>query len=87
MKLRQLESLLQDVAPFEKPRIELEQYPTPSHLAACVMHTACGLGDIEGRAVVDLGCGGGMLSIAAVLLGAAHVVRSLPGLSWLLLTR
>eukprot|EP00873_Tetraselmis_striata_P012238 jgi/Tetstr1/432502/TSEL_021876.t1 len=34
MKLRQLESLLQDIEPFEEPKIELEQYPTTAHLAA-----------------------------------------------------
>jgi putative methylase len=77
MKLRQLESLLQDVEPFEKPKVELEQYPTGAHLAACVLHTAHGLGDVEGRYVLDLGCGGGMLSIAAAFLGAGHVVRCL----------
>jgi hypothetical protein len=30
---------------------------------------------VEDRTVLDLGCGCGMLSIAAVLMGAAHVVR------------
>lgn len=74
MKLRQLESLLQDVEPFETPKVALEQYPTGPHLAACMLHTAAGHGDIEGRAVVDLGCGCGVLSIAAALLGAGHVV-------------
>jgi predicted RNA methylase len=31
-------------------------------------------GELEGQCVVDLGCGTGMLSIGAALLGASHVV-------------
>jgi putative methylase len=31
-------------------------------------------GDIEGRKVVDLGCGGGILAIGAALLGAENVI-------------
>ena len=74
MKLRQLESLLEDVAVFEAPKIALEQFPTSAQLAARIVHVAHGLGDVEGRVVLDLGCGGGVLAIAAVLLGAQHVV-------------
>ena len=105
MKLRQLEALLEDVEPFEAPKVALEQYATGaravaargprraatvphvltaalrcapvsgSHIAARILHVAHGLGDVEDRSVVDLGCGCGMLSIAAVLMGAGHVVR------------
>lgn len=74
MKLRQLESLLEDVAVFEAPKIALEQFPTSAQLAARIVHAAHGLGDVEGRVVLDLGCGGGVLAIAAALLGAQHVV-------------
>lgn len=31
-------------------------------------------GDVEGKSVLDLGCGCGMLSIAAMLLGSSHNV-------------
>ena len=47
---------------------------TGAHIAACMLHTAAGLGDVIGRAVVDLGCGCGKLSFAAALLGAGHVL-------------
>ena len=73
MKLKQLESLLQDVEPFREPNQMLEQYPTGAHLASRVVAEAHAHGDIEGRAVVDLGVGGGVLTIASLLMGAAKV--------------
>jgi predicted RNA methylase len=78
MKLKQLESLLEDVESFAAPKISLEQYATGAHLAARILHTAHALGDVEGRTVVDLGCGCGVLSIAAALMSAGHVVRRDP---------
>ena len=74
MKLKHLESLLEDVEPFREPNVMLEQYPTGAHLAARVVHAAHERGDIEDRTVVDLGVGGGVLTIASILMGAAHVV-------------
>ena len=75
MKLRELESHLEEVDPFEEPKILLEQYPTRAHIAACMLHTMQSAhGDLEGKLVADLGCGCGVLSIGAVMLGAASVV-------------
>lgn len=90
MKLKKLEELLGSVDGFEAPKILLEQYETgepsgrkrqPSlrggtgaHIAACMLHTAAALGDVEDRVVVDLGCGCGKLTLAAALLGAGHVL-------------
>jgi Predicted RNA methylase len=62
------------VAGFEDPRVDLEQYRTPPDLAAHLVHTADLQGDIEGRPVVDLGCGTGMLALAAALRGPRAVV-------------
>ena len=73
MKLKQLESLLQDVEPFREPNQMLEQYPTGAHLASRVVAAAHEHGDIEDRAVVDLGVGGGVLTIASLLMGAKKV--------------
>ena len=70
MKLKHLESAVQSVEPFSEPKIALEQYATSPHLAARMIFTAHGLGDIEGRRVCDLGCGCAMLSICAELMGA-----------------
>ena len=71
MKLKHLESAVQCVEPFRAPNIELEQYATSPHLAARMIFTAHGMGDIAGKRVCDLGCGCGMLSICAVIMGSA----------------
>jgi putative methylase len=73
MKLRQLEMCLQKVRGFHSPVADLEQYMTPAPLAARLLHEAALAGDIEGMKVVDLGCGTGMLSIGAALLGATVI--------------
>jgi len=62
------------VAGFDSPRVELEQYRTPPELAAHLVHTADLQGDVEGRLVLDLGCGTGILALAAALRGARRVV-------------
>jgi len=74
MKLKELESHLQQVDEFESPKILLEQYPTRPHIAACMLHTMeATFGDLEDRTVADLGCGCGVLSLGAVMMGAAFV--------------
>lgn len=70
MKLRQLEMQLQKVRGFTRPRSDAEQYMTPAPLAARMLYHAAMNGDIADLRVCDLGCGTGMLSIAAALLGA-----------------
>lgn len=75
LKLKKLEEYLQGVDPFEKPKILLEQYITPSHIASCMIHTVqTKYEDLEGKIVADLGAGSGMLSVGALLMGAQHVV-------------
>ena len=69
MKLKNLEIRLQKVAGFKKPKAEFEQYMTPAPLAARFLFDAFLHGDIEGMKVLDLGCGTGMLSVGAALLG------------------
>ncbi|KAG8432416.1 hypothetical protein GDO86_016895 [Hymenochirus boettgeri] len=71
MKLKELESCLQNVDVFESPKLLLEQYPTRPHIAACMLYTIHNtFNDIEGKVVGDLGCGCGVLSIGAAMLGA-----------------
>ena len=71
---RELEGQLAVVAGFEDPQAALEQYPTPPALAAHVIHLADLHDDIEGRTVLDLGTGTGMLTLGAALRGPARVV-------------
>ena len=74
MRLRELEMLLQKVPPFIEPSAELEQYSTPAPIAADMLYTALAHGAISGKTVLDLGCGSGILSIGAWLLGAERVI-------------
>lgn len=75
MKLKKLEEFLQGVDEFKKPKVLLEQYITPPHIASCILHTIqTKFEDLDGKIVADLGCGSGMLSIGALLLGAKHVI-------------
>jgi len=74
MKLKELESLLQQVETFETPKILLEQYSTRPHIAACMLHTmAATFDDIEDKIVADLGCGSGVLAMGCAFLGAGFV--------------
>lgn len=73
-KKRQLEIVLQDIPYHESPKINLEQYSTPSVIAADVLWNANSIGDIKGMKVVDLGCGTGIFAIGTALLGAEESV-------------
>lgn len=66
--------ILQSLSPFSAPRPELEQYSTPAIIAADLLFDALARGDLEGRKVLDLGCGTGPLGIGAALLGAEKVI-------------
>ncbi|KAK6485085.1 rRNA N6-adenosine-methyltransferase METTL5-like [Huso huso] len=75
MKLKELESCLQQVDVFEEPKLLLEQYPTRPHIAACMLYTIHNtFDDIENKLVADLGCGCGVLSVGAAVLGAGLCV-------------
>lgn len=74
MKPKHLESLLSNLRGFETPKWGLEQYCTPPRLAAEMVLAAASMDDIEGRAVLDLGCGAGMLMAAAGALEAEVVM-------------
>ncbi|MDD1673021.1 MAG: METTL5 family protein [Methanomicrobiales archaeon] len=73
MKLRSLERELEKLLPLDTPDARLEQYRTPPSVAARLLFHACMRGDIVDRRVCDLGCGSGILSCGAALLGASEV--------------
>lgn len=75
IKLKKLEEYLQSVDSFEEPKILLEQYITPSHIASNLLFTIQNnYDDLDGKLVCDLGCGTGMLAIGSAILGSSHVV-------------
>lgn len=64
MKLKQLESMLSDIDPFEHPKVDLEQVCTSAHIAARMIFTAANTyEDIEGCNIGDFGCGPGMRNV------------------------
>ncbi|MDR1404149.1 MAG: METTL5 family protein [Candidatus Methanoplasma sp.] len=73
MKKKDLEIELEKVPQFENPDPSLEQYLTPAVIAADMLFRAYANGDIRGLKVMDLGCGTGMLSFGAWMLGAGSV--------------
>ncbi|MFC1723583.1 METTL5 family protein [Nanoarchaeota archaeon] len=69
----QLAIALSKLKAFVKPNVKLEQYPTDSEIAAGALWNLALLGDIEGKAIADLGCGTGILGIGALMMGAKKV--------------
>lgn len=73
IKLKKLEEYLQCIDTFEKPKVLLEQYVTPSHIASHFLFTIQNnYDDIRGKNVADLGAGTGMLTVGCALLEASH---------------
>jgi len=68
---KELSIILESLEGFRKPKIKLEQYVTPPSLAAEIVVNAKLMNDLD--LVADLGCGTGILAIAASLLGARAV--------------
>ncbi len=70
MKKKYLEIALSKLGRPDSPKVELEQYVTPSSIAAEILHFAFLNGDIEGKSIFDLGCGNGVFAIGSKLMGA-----------------
>ncbi|MCL2142863.1 MAG: METTL5 family protein [Methanomassiliicoccaceae archaeon] len=73
MKKKDLEIRLQGMKDFIDPDPSLEQYMTPSVIASDILFTAYSENDVHGKDVIDLGCGTGMFSVGAFMLGAGSV--------------
>ncbi|MGM0404817.1 MAG: METTL5 family protein [Thermoplasmatota archaeon] len=74
IKKKHLEIKLEDIPPHPDPKQELEQYPTPSPIATDILYSAFLNRDILDKKVIDFGCGTGIFSLGAALLGAKQVV-------------
>ena len=70
---KNLEIELSKLKNFENPSLELEQYATPSHIAAEWIWTMALKGDVAGKIILDAACGPGILGIGLLLLGAKKI--------------
>ena len=75
VRKRDLERALSQIEKNPTPKASLEQYTTPSNVAADTLHMAAYVfDDIIDKAIVELGCGTARLALGAALLGAKYVV-------------
>ena len=70
---RDLDVILSRLHSYEQPSFRLEQYPTPSHIAADWIWTMAMRGEVAGKVILDAACGPGILGIGLLLLGAKRV--------------
>jgi putative methylase len=74
VRKRDLERALSQIEAHPTPNAYLEQYTTPSKVAAETLYLAAYVNDdIIDKTVIELGCGTGRLAIGAALLGAKEV--------------
>ena len=71
---KHLEMRLQSIPSHPRPKVNLEQYTTPSIIASDLIWNAFSLGDISGKNIFDLGCGTGIFAMASALMGAKLAV-------------
>ena len=70
---KDLEVELSKLKNFESPSFELEQYATPSHIAAEWIWNMALKGEVAGRTILDAACGPGILGIGLLLMGAKKI--------------
>ena len=62
---------MQEIESFAEPKEELEQYQTNAKIAGEMLHNISNnFHEFDKMNVIDLGCGTGILGIAAALCGA-----------------
>jgi putative methylase len=70
-----LERFLAQIKSNPTPNVKLEQYTLSVSTAAMMLHLAAyTCGNIQGKRVLDLGCGTGRLALGAAFLGAESAV-------------
>ena len=70
---KDLELQLSTLKNFESPSFKLEQYATPSHIAAEWIWTMAMKGEVAGKIILDAACGPGILGIGLLLMGAKKI--------------
>jgi len=58
---------------FDNPSVKLEQYPTPSHIAAEWVWGMALKSEVQGKIFLDAGCGTGIIGLGLLLMGAKKV--------------
>ncbi len=71
---KSLEIFLSKVPMFNEPKEFLEQYVTPSHIAAEILWFAYMSNEVSGKVVLDFGCGTGVFTAGSSFLGASYAV-------------
>ena len=71
---KKLELFLEKTPDYVSPKEHLEQYITPSNVASKILWEAFIRGDVEGKTILDLGCGTLRLGIGALFLGAHRII-------------
>ena len=71
---KRLGMVLSGLPDHPNPKSELEQVRTPGTIAAMLLEHGWACDDIEDRFLADLGCGTGVLSLGAAIMGAEFVV-------------
>ena len=75
MKLKELQSRLEQVQTFDRPKLQYEQYITTPHLASQILYNIDQMyDDLNEKMVCDLGCGTGMLSIGSAFMMADFIL-------------
>lgn len=73
MKLKNIISDLESLETFSSPKDYLEQYQTPASVAGEMIHYISNNYSIQNYSIADLGCGTGILGIAAALCGCKNI--------------
>ena len=73
MKLKNIISDLESIETFSSPKDYLEQYQTPASVAGEMIHYISNNYSLKNYSIADLGCGTGILGIAAALCGCKNV--------------
>ncbi|MBU0457401.1 MAG: METTL5 family protein [Nanoarchaeota archaeon] len=70
---RDLEVVLSRLKSFEKPSLQLEQYATPSNIAAEWVWNMAMKGEVAGKIILDAASGPGIIGIGLLLMGAKKI--------------
>lgn len=70
---KQLAVILSKLKGFDKPNIKLEQYQTPSDIAAEWVWQMALASEVEEKVIADFACGPGIIGMALLIMGAKKI--------------